>query len=106
MYAPETAQLAAVRGHIAANYRQLEAIVESPGFRRAVGRLEGETLQRVPRGYEKTHPAAAYLRHRQFLAGKEFPPEFACSPKFYAGVVGVFARVTPLVRFLNEPLKI
>jgi uncharacterized protein (TIGR02453 family) len=103
MYAPETAQLAAVREHIAAHYRQLEAIVESPGFRRAVGRLEGERLQRVPRGYDKSHPAAEYLRHRQFLAGKEYPATFACSPKFYSGVLGVYRQVAPLVRFLNEP---
>jgi uncharacterized protein (TIGR02453 family) len=104
MYAPETSQLAAVREHIAANHRRLRAIVESPGFRRAVGALEGEKLQRVPRGYPADHPAASYLRHRQFLAGAEFPAEFAHAPKFYAGVLGVFRQVAPLIRFLNEPL--
>jgi uncharacterized protein (TIGR02453 family) len=104
MYAPEMAQLTAVREHIASNHRHLEAIVASPGFRRAVGSLQGEKLQRVPRGYDKAHPAAEYLRHRQFLAGKEYPAAFACSPKFYAGLLGVFRQLAPLVRFLNEPL--
>jgi uncharacterized protein (TIGR02453 family) len=104
MWAPETAQLAAVREHIADNYLQLRAIVESPGFRKTVGRLEGAKLQRVPRGFDKTHPAAEFLRHRQFLAASEFPAEFACSPKFYSGVLGVFRQIAPLVRFLNEPL--
>jgi uncharacterized protein (TIGR02453 family) len=104
MYAPQTLQLAAVREHIAANHRHLRALVESPGFRKAVGALEGAKLQRVPRGFAKDHPAAEYLRYRQFLAGREFPPEFACSPRFYAGVLGVFRRVAPLIRFLNEPL--
>ncbi len=104
MYAPETSQLAAVREHIAANHKRLRAIVESPGFRKTVGALAGEKLQRVPRGFDREHPAAEYLRHRQFLAAKEFPPEFACDPKFYAGVLGVFRQVAPLVRFLNEPL--
>jgi uncharacterized protein (TIGR02453 family) len=104
MYAPETAQLVALREHIASNYRRLSAIVESPGFRRAVGRLDGEKLQRVPRGYDREHPAAEFLRHRQFLAASEFPPDFACSPRFYQGLLGVFQQVAPLVRFLNEPL--
>jgi len=104
MYAPETAQLAAVREHIAANHTHLRAIVESPGFRRAVGSLGGSTLQRVPRGYPADHAAAEYLRHRQFLAGKQFPPEFAYSPRFYSGVLGVYRQIAPLVRFLNEPL--
>jgi len=104
MYAPETSQLAAVRDHIAANVGRLRTVVESPSFRRAVGRLDGERLQRVPRGFPKDHEAAEYLRYRQFLAGREFPASFATSPRFYAGVLTVFRHVAPLTRFLNEPL--
>ncbi len=104
MYAPQTPQLHAVREHIAANSRRLRAIVLAPGFKRAVGALEGERLQRVPRGFPKDHEAAEYLKYRQFLAGAEFPAAFATSPRFYGGVVGVFRHIAPLIRFLNEPL--
>ena len=104
MYAPDTTQLQAVREHIAGNVRRLRAIVESPSFRRAVGALEGERLQRVPRGFPKDHEAADYLRFRQFLAGAERPPAFATDPRFYSTVVRVFREVAPLIRFLNEPL--
>lgn len=104
MYAPETAELQAVREHIATNLRRFRAIVEAPAFRRTVGRLEGEQLQRVPRGFPKDHEAAVYLKYRQFLAGRQFPAVFATSPRFYAGVVNVFRQVAPLTRFLNEPL--
>jgi uncharacterized protein (TIGR02453 family) len=104
MYAPDTSQLQAVREHIAANVRHLRTIVESPGFRRAVGRLEGERLQRVPRGFAPDHEAAEYLKYRQFLAGREFPATLATSARFYPGVVTVFQQVAPLTRFLNEPL--
>jgi hypothetical protein len=58
----------------------------------------------VPRGFPKDHAAAEYLRFRQFLAGKEFPPTLAASPVFYARLLDVFRRIAPLVRFLNEPL--
>jgi uncharacterized protein (TIGR02453 family) len=105
MYAPDTSQLQAVREHIAGNVRRLRAIVEAPAFKRTVGALEGERLQRVPRGFPKDHEAAAYLRFRQFLAGREFPAAFATSPRFYDGVLKVFRHVAPLVRFLNEPLR-
>lgn len=104
MYAPDTSQIHAVREHIAANSRRLRAIVESPGFKRAVGTLEGERLQRVPRGFPKDHDAAEYLKYRQFLAGCEFPAAFAASPRFYGGVLKVFRQVAPLIAFLNEPL--
>jgi len=104
LYAPETPQLHAVREHIAAHSGRFLRIVESPGFRRAVGSLDGERLQRVPRGFPKDHKAAEFLKYRQFLAGREFPAAFATSGRFYAGVLGVFREVAPLTRFLNEPL--
>ena len=104
MYAPQPAQLLAVREHIAANPRQLRAIVESPGFQRRVGALDGDKLTRVPRGFSKDHPAAEYLKYRHFIAGAEFPAAFAASPKFYSTLLAVFREVLPLSRFLNAPL--
>jgi uncharacterized protein (TIGR02453 family) len=104
MYAPMSPQLHAVREHIAANGRRLRTIVSAPGFKRAVGSLEGERLQRVPRGFPKDHEAAEFLKYRQFLAGCEFPASFATSPKFYRGLLGVFRQIAPLVAFLNEAL--
>ena len=62
-----------------------------------------DRLQRVPRGFSPDHEAADYLKYRQFLAGRDFPAAFATSPRFYAGILGVFRQVAPLVRFLNEP---
>jgi hypothetical protein len=38
------------------------------------------------------------------VAGREFPATFATSPRFYEGIVTVFRHLTPLIRFLNEPL--
>jgi len=104
MYAPQQPQLHAVREHIAENSKRLRALVESPAFRRDVGSLEGERLLRVPRGFPKDHEAAEYLKFRQFLAGREFEPAFATSPKFYSSLLAVFKRVAPVTRFLNEPL--
>ena len=104
LYAPATPQLHAIREHIAGNSRRLRTLVESPAFRNEVGPLDGEQLQRVPRGFPRDHPAAAYLKYRQFLAGREFEPAFATRSTFYSGLLGVFRRVVPLLRFLNEPL--
>lgn len=105
IYRPDTSVLQAEREHIASNFRRFLAIVESPAFRRVLGRLDGgDQLQRAPRGFSPDHPAAAYLKYRMFIGGREFPATFATSPKFYPGVLNVFRHVTPLLRFLNEPL--
>jgi len=103
MYMPQPQQLHAVREHIASNVSQLRAIVESPAFRRKI-EMSGEKLTRVPRGFPKDHEAADYLKYRHFVAGAEFPPAFATSPKFYTTLLSVFKEVLPLARFLNAPL--
>ncbi len=106
MYAPDMPQLQRVRERIAANVQHFRSIVEAPAFKRALdGGLEGERLQRVPRGFQKDHEAADYLRYRQFLAGREFPARFAADPKFYPTMLDVYRRIAPLVRFLNEALQ-
>ena len=104
LYMPSSQDLRAIRSHIALHHRHLGRIVNSDSFCRAVGSLEGERLSRVPVGYAKDHPAAEYLRFRQFLAGREFDAEFAVASRFYAEVLTVFRAVAPLIRFLNTPL--
>ncbi len=104
MYAPQPPQLHAVREHIAANVRRFRSLVEAPGFTRAVGSLEGERLQRVPLAFPKDHPAAEYLKFKQFLAGRQLPPASATSAGFHRTVVNTFKQIAPLVHFLNEPL--
>jgi len=104
MYMPHTSQLQLVREHVALHHRRLRAIVEKPSFRRKVGALEGERLTRVPRGFPKDHPAAEYLKYRQFLAGREYPASFATSPRFYPTLLALFREIAPLCAFLNEPL--
>ena len=103
-YAPETADLARIRQHISDTHPELHRLTRAAAFRRAFQELEGERLSRVPRGFAKDDPAEAYLKHRNFLAGREFPPELATSAAFYPTLLATFKAVMPIVRFLNEPL--
>ena len=103
LWNPDTSQLHLVREHVAADHRRLDAIVKSPGFR-DIGGLRGDTMTRVPRGFARDHPAAAYLMHRQFLGYREEPAAFASSATFYKQLVGTLKTIAPLVSFLNEPL--
>ena len=104
MWAPQPPQLHRVREHISGTYPEIHRIVRAPTFRRAVGSLEGERLTRVPRGFAKDDPAADFLKHRRFVAGREFPADLATSATFYPTVLRTFKAILPLVRFLNEPL--
>jgi uncharacterized protein (TIGR02453 family) len=105
LYMPSSTDLQAIREHIAETHPRLDRIVRTRSFTQAAGTLGGEQLTRVPRGYLKDHPAADYLRYRQFLAGHEFEAAFAMSDGFYPELLKVFRGVVPLVRFLNAPLR-
>ena len=104
LYMPASSDLRLIRAHIAAGHRTLHRIVTRAPFRRAVGALDGAQLAGMPRGYLADHPAAEYLRFKQFLAGRQFEAKFAISDRFYSELLRIFRAVAPLVRFLNTPL--
>lgn len=101
---PQAPHLVRIREHIADTYPEIDRIARAKRFTAVLGRLEGDRLTRVPRGYPKDHPAADYLKYRQFLGGREFPAAFATSPRFYPALIATYKAMMPLVRFLNEPL--
>src|SRR6266852_1538950 len=101
LYMPSPEDLNAVRSHIFKNHKKFLKIVENAAFRRRFGKVGGEQLTRVPRGFPADHVIADYLRHKQFLAGRNFPPEYATSPRFYKTLIETFRAMLPLVRFLN-----
>ena len=104
MWRPEPPELVRLREHIAGTWPEMRTLTQSPGFRRRFGELSGDTLSRVPRGYPPDHPAAHYLKYRQFYGGAEFPASLAHSKAFYPTLIATFKALMPLVRFLNEPL--
>jgi len=104
MYAPPPPELVRVREHIATTWPRVKRIATSKAFIKEVAQLEGERLTRVPRGFAANHPAADYLKHRQFIAGRELPADIAADDAFYPTLITTFKAILPLVRFLNEPL--
>jgi uncharacterized protein (TIGR02453 family) len=104
MYMPSPEDLNAVRNHILENPVRFLNVVESPAFRRKFGKMAGEQLARIPRGFPADHQVAHYLKYKQFLASRNFPPERATTARFYQTLLETFEAMLPLVRFLNEPI--
>jgi uncharacterized protein (TIGR02453 family) len=105
LYHPEPSVRHAVREHIAAHHRRLRTIVEAPAFRKTVGPLDdGETMTRVPRGFEPEHPAADYLKLKHWVVARTMPGAFATEPAFYPTLLAIFRAAAPFIRFLNEPI--
>jgi len=104
MWRPEPPELIRLRTHIADTWPEIRDLTRAAAFRKRFEELSGDTMTRVPRGYPADHPAADFLKHRQFYGGAEFPASLAHSREFYPTLVSTFKALMPLVRFLNEPL--
>jgi uncharacterized protein (TIGR02453 family) len=104
LYMPLPEDLNAVRQHIADEPESFQTILGHRKFRKLFGKVHGEQLSRVPRGFSADHPAADYLKHKQFLVGRTFPATTAIQPSFHRLVVETFEAMIPFIRFLNEPL--
>jgi uncharacterized protein (TIGR02453 family) len=105
LFMPEPASLVKVRQRIAEAPARFRAVVEAPAFI-GIGGLQGATLTRVPRGFSADHPAAPYLKYKQFLAFREWPPELATSPRFWPELLKVFRAVAPLTHYLNDAMGV
>lgn len=91
-----TAEVNRVRDFIAANQEEWEAILEEGKLT-----LEGDTLKTVPRGYAPDHPAAKWLRFKNWLVTVRFPDEALGDFDDFSGKIGeVVTRMEPFRKFL------
>ncbi len=65
--------------------------------------VEGETLQRPPRGFEADHPRIRLLKHKGIYVGRSFgPAAWLYRPEALDRVAKVFGDVEPLVVWLRR----
>jgi uncharacterized protein (TIGR02453 family) len=89
-----------------------EAIVRDPdGWRQATTleeglELGGESLKRVPSGFDKDHPLAEDLKRKDYFAWVRFSEEEATAPGFLDRYTRVCESVAPLMRFLCNALSL
>jgi uncharacterized protein (TIGR02453 family) len=104
LYMPLPEDLNVVRQRIADDPKAFLKIVNKGGFRKFFGAVEGERLSRPPRGFPTDHPAAEYLKFKQYLVSRTLPPAIATTPSFYGVTVETFRAMRPFVEFLNGPI--
>ena len=101
MFLEETAAVNRVRDFIAANQEEWEAILEENDLP-----FGGDMLKSLPRGYSPDHPAAKWLRYKNWLVEYAFPDESLDSFDDFAAEIGVLVRRTePFRKFLLEAGK-
>ncbi len=100
LYMPMPDQLRRLRAVLDTRARELRAILAEKTFRARFGELQGETLSRVPQGYDKEHPDADLLKMKQFFCWASLDAKSACSPDLPDLLLKHIAAMHPLVRWL------
>ncbi len=105
IWRPDSATLASIR----------EAIVDDPkAWKRAIGakrfrdlyELGGDSLKRMPRGFDQEHPLAEDLKRKDYVASRDYPDKKALEPDFPDEFTKACKDLRPLVRFLCEALEL
>jgi uncharacterized protein (DUF2461 family) len=73
-------------------------------MRRFGGLAEEAMLKRPPRGFAAEHPAAELLRHQSYTVGRELTERELFSARLPELLARDYARILPLVRWLNGAL--
>lgn len=104
IWMPPRPTLARIRERIDEEPASLGSVLRLPALRRYGGLAEEAMLARMPRGYEAEHPAATLLRHQSFTVGRELTERELFSPSLPDVLARDYARILPLVRWLNGAL--
>ncbi|HTP12223.1 MAG TPA: DUF2461 domain-containing protein [Bacteroidota bacterium] len=102
IYMPDSDQLKGIRKAVAQHPDEFLSILNNSKFKKQFGKLEGEKLQRIPKGFEETDPMAEWLKLKQFFVGKSFPETFCHKTSLVDSVATVCRDAAPLVKFLNR----
>jgi len=102
LWEPPPEQLLAVRTWLVENHAKFRQASRSPG--KLMGKLHGEALQRIPKGFPADHPAADLIKMKRWVFFTPLEPEFITSPKLAAELMKRFRAMLPTLELLNEPL--
>jgi len=103
IYEPSPEHLLALRTWLAENHEAFRKGVRGP--EKLMGKLQGESLRRVPKGFAADHPASDLIKMKRWLFHQTLAPELATSPKLLGELVKRFKAILPVLEMLNQPLE-
>jgi uncharacterized protein (TIGR02453 family) len=105
VWKPDGEATAAIRRHIADHPERWQSVLNARSFRENC-RLGGESLKRMPRGFDAEHPCIEDIKRKSFFALFELDDGDVLAPDFVARFTQAIKVVAPLNRFLCEALQV
>ncbi|MFT7557449.1 MAG: hypothetical protein ACI83D_000114 [Planctomycetota bacterium] len=106
LYHPEAKDLSVTREYIAENYKKLDKLTTDKKFQSAFPELwQGEALKTVPRGYKKDHPAAKYLRLKNYIWSIALSDKQVLEKDLQAHILEKFELLLPVFKYLRKAIS-
>ena len=103
IYAPPPPELKMLRDHVIADPATFKMVLANPAFKKTFGGLGIEDrLTRVPKGYDKDHPLAEYLKNRHFFCETTLDLHKRNPKQLAKWIANQFAAAMPLVKWLRN----
>jgi uncharacterized protein (TIGR02453 family) len=99
LWHPDPAALKAVRDRIVSHPREWKAL-------RAKLDVQGESLVRVPQGFDPAHPLAEDLRLKDFYTYAPLTQRQVCAGDFLETYAAICEQNAPLMKFLTKALAL
>ncbi|ANI88165.1 hypothetical protein A9P82_01860 [Arachidicoccus ginsenosidimutans] len=104
IHLPEPKVLKAIRQEIVYNSEAFSNIINEKIFKKYYA-LENEKLSKVPQGFDKEHPLAEYLKHKEMIAIHYVKDEDVLSEKFLSYAANALKALQPFNHFLNDAIS-
>jgi uncharacterized protein (TIGR02453 family) len=104
VYMPAKDQLLAIRRYLLDRHQEFRSLIENRALRRRFSLHDPNALTRDPKGFPANHPAAEYIRWRQWGVTAALPAEAALHSALPRTVAAYFTLAAPLVDFLNRAI--
>ena len=99
VYHPQPEAMLAIRSHIEETHRDFRHRLAN------IGELKGDTLSRVPKGFDATHPAAELIKHKDWILFASLNASLATTPQLFRELMVRFRALAPVLEYLNTPLR-
>lgn len=106
LWMPDADALLKIRTAIAEKPAAWKKVVADKNFVKTFGAIEGEQLQRPPRGFDPFLPFIADIRRKSFVVGRDSSESAARSAGFVLETAKCFASAAPFIRFLCSALSV
>ena len=102
MWQPPAPELEKIRKEIVYNPKDFLKVVNHKDFKTQFGKLDEEDkLKTSPKGFEKDHPQADFLKHKSFVVMHHFSDKEVMSKEFLKLCSTTFKAMMPLNKFLR-----